>query len=122
MCPLDVVSVTYSVHNRKDESIAMNIFTCEKVNRPAPSTLQIRFVDFIRLTKKGVAFTERKSIFIDERLVSQFKLTDGSHVTGIALRSFNKRRNSWGWRAAKLLAVDNKTQVDVPNYWGEDYL
>ena len=122
LCPLDVVSVTYSVHNRKDESIAMNIFTCEKVNRPAPSTLQIRFVDFIRLTKKGVAFTERKSIFIDERLVSQFKLTDGSHVTGIALRSFNKRRNSWGWRAAKLLAVDNKTQVDVPNYWGEDYL
>jgi len=122
LCLLDVVSITYSVHKRKDESTAMNIFTCEKVSCPAPSTLQIRFADFIRLTKKGVAFTERKSIFIDERLVAQFKVTDGSRVTGIAVRSFNKRRNSWGWRAAKLLAVDKKNHVDLPNYRDEDYL
>jgi len=28
-------------------------------------------------------------------------ITDGDHVSGVALRSLNKKRNTWGWKAVR---------------------
>lgn len=32
---------------------------------------------------------------------------NGHVVSGIAVRSFNKRKNCWGWQAIEILAVDD---------------
>ena len=43
-----------------------------------------------------------EDIYIEPKLVKESKLTDGQIVIGRAIRSFNKKKNEWGWKAIEL--------------------
>ncbi|MCR9155510.1 MAG: hypothetical protein NXI09_15505 [Bacteroidetes bacterium] len=38
-------------------------------------------------------------VFIEPKLIQANNLTDGQILTGIAILSFNKKKNEWGWKA-----------------------
>jgi len=52
-----------------------------------------------------MGFTE-KDIFITPPLVSRHQLIDGQRISGTAILSFNKKRGSWGWRAASISIIN----------------
>jgi hypothetical protein len=65
-------------------------------------SLQVRkkFSEVVRLTDH-MGFTDN-DIFIPPPLVIESKVIDGQKISGIAILNFNKKHQSWGWKAIGL--------------------
>ena len=46
----------------------------------------------------GKVFGFLGDIFINPTIIEKFRLTDGSHFSGNAIKSFNKEKNLWNWK------------------------
>lgn len=44
-----------------------------------------------------------EDIFIEAKIIEDNKLTEGQMLKGIAILSFNKKKNEWGWKALELM-------------------
>lgn len=65
------------------------------------------FCEEIRISK-GFGFTE-SDVFLPPTMVSEHLLTDGQLVSGMAVLNFDKKKNSWGWKA---ISVEPELQGD----------
>lgn len=67
-----------------------------------PSTLVRKdFSEEVRLSN-GMGFTA-SDIFISPPLVDEYQIHDGQKVSGTAILNFNKKRQTWGWKAILLV-------------------
>ncbi|MCS6824966.1 MAG: hypothetical protein NZ529_11800 [Cytophagaceae bacterium] len=41
-------------------------------------------------------------IFIEPKIIEEYKLIDRQMVKGRAMLSFNKNKNEWGWKAIEI--------------------
>lgn len=55
--------------------------------------------------KSGFGFVGE--IFIYPKMVSQLKISNGQHIQGKALLSYNKKKDSWGWVGYKIDSVNS---------------
>lgn len=42
------------------------------------------------------------NVFIDAGILKNLNLTNGEHIKGTAMISFNKKKNEWGWKAIRI--------------------
>lgn len=66
-----------------------------------PETKQ--FSEEVRVSN-GMGFTASE-IFIPPPMLSLHQIEDGQNVTGTAVKSFNKKRGNWGWKALSIEKV-----------------
>ena len=45
--------------------------------------------------------------FVDERLISRYKLTDGDEINYKAIQNFNKSKNKWGLKVVEITKLNN---------------
>lgn len=94
----DVVEINLSQHTTKDGKKRYKVHRIEKSEQSAPQHLLKYFDEQIR-ENNGVAFTKDSNIFISSYMVSQFELSDGDIVSGIAIKNYDKKKEEWGWKA-----------------------
>lgn len=104
---LDVLSVKLSQHLTKDGKKRYKLHQIEKSDIVAPNYLVREFTVPVRISNM-MGFTD-SDIFIEPHLVEQHAIQNGATVSGVALKSYNKKKNSWGWKAAQIINVDNST-------------
>lgn len=102
---MDVVSVIYTTYERPDGTTGFQAVSCEITDQEAPSTLIKQFGEKIKVIGSGMAFTVKHNVFIDKQLVEQHQLMNGDVVSLTAIRSFNKKKNSWGWQAVGIDSI-----------------
>ena len=114
---MDVVTVVYTSYERSDGTTGFQAVSCEITDEEAPKTLIKQFGEKIKVIEAGVAFTVKHNVFIDKQLVEQHQLMNGDVVSLTAIRSFNKKKNSWGWQAVDIDSIhradDTSTGVSV---------
>ena len=103
---MDVVSVIYTCYEDQDGTVKYNVAACEKVDAEAPVSLVMQFKEPIKVIDTGLAFTKESNVFMDHKMVQTYNLMSGHIVSGVAVRSFNKKKNCWGWQAIEILTVD----------------
>jgi hypothetical protein len=69
---------------------------------PSPQVRK-EFSEVVRLTDH-MGFTDN-DIFIPPPLVIECKVIDGQRISGIAILNFNKKHQSWGWKAIGLAVL-----------------
>ena len=104
---MDVVSVIYTRYEDQDGTVRYNVATCEKIDEEPPTSLVMKFKEPIEVIDTGLAFTKESNVFMDHKMVQTYNLMSGYVVSGVAVRSFNKKKNCWGWQATEILAVDD---------------
>lgn len=104
---MDVVSVIYTRYEDQDGTVNYNVAACEKVDAEAPTSLVMQFKEPIKVIDTGLAFTKESNVFIDHKMVQTYNLMSGHIVSGVAVRSFNKKKNCWGWQATEILGVND---------------
>ena len=109
---MDVVSVIYTRYEDQDGTVRYNVVACEKVDEEPPTSLVMKFKEPIKVIDAGLAFTKENNVFIENRLVQTHNLMNGHIVSGVAVRSFNKKKNCWGWQATEILGV-NATDSEI---------
>lgn len=62
-----------------------------------------QFSEEVRVSN-GMGFTESE-IFIPPPMLSMHRIEDGQTVAGTAVKSFNKKRGNWGWKALSIEKV-----------------
>ena len=102
---MDVVTVVYTSYERSDGTTEFQAVSCEITDQEAPQTLIKQFGEKIKVIEAGVAFTVKHNVFIDKKLVEQHHLMNGDVVSLTAIRSFNKKKNSWGWQAVDIDSI-----------------
>lgn len=114
---MDVVSVVYTTYERPDGTTGFQAVSCELTDQEAPNTLIKQFGEKIKVIGSGMAFTVKHNVFIDKQLVEQHQLMNGDVVSLTAIRSFNKKKNSWGWQAVDIDSIyradDTREAVSV---------
>lgn len=112
---MDVVSAVYTTYERPDGTTGFQAVSCEITDQEAPSTLIKQFGEKIKVIGSGMAFTVKHNVFIDKQLVEQHQLMNGDVVSLTAIRSFNKKKNSWGWQAVDIDSIHraDDTSEDV---------
>lgn len=114
---MDVVTVVYTSYERSDGTTGFQAVSCELTDQEAPKTLIKQFGEKIKVIEAGVAFTVKHNVFIDKKLVEQHHLMNGDVVSLTAIRSFNKKKNSWGWQAVDIDSIhradDTNTGISV---------
>lgn len=104
---MDVVSVIYTRYEDQDGTVRYNVAACEKIDEEPPTSLVMKFKEPIEVIDTGLAFTKESNVFMDYKMVQTYNLMSGYVVSGVAVRSFNKKKNCWGWQATEILAVDD---------------
>ena len=104
---MDVVSVIYTRYEDQDGTVRYNVAACEKIDEEPPTSLVMKFKEPIEVIDTGLAFTKESNVFMDHKMVQTYNLMSGYVVSGVAVRSFNKKKNCWGWQATEILAVDD---------------
>lgn len=102
---MDVVSVVYTTYERPDGTTGFQAVSCELTDQEAPNTLIKQFGEKIKVIGSGMAFTVKHNVFIDKQLVERHQLMNGDVVSLMAIRSFNKKKNSWGWQAVNIDSI-----------------
>jgi hypothetical protein len=87
---------------KKDVNGFCSVTTIKPYNIPELEQQFIReFTGTIRIRENN-AFGFVDNIFVSPAFVTKCKLTDGSSVTGKAIKSYNKKKDEWGWQAISI--------------------
>lgn len=82
---------------------------------PVPAGVMKSFGDTVEV-RNGLGFTSA-GIFIPPDIVASANVADGAKVAGVAVINFDKKRNSWGWKAISVLGSgDSQSESD----WNDD--
>lgn len=82
--------------------VRYQVVGCEKTDKEASSDILIKFGSEVRVSN-GLGFSE-EDVFIDRPLVDAHCIIDEDYVSGISVLNYNKKRNTWGWKA---ITIDN---------------
>lgn len=99
----DAIAVKVSKRSTEKGTVYRVLHAEATHERPGPQVLK-EFNEAVRVSN-GMGFTD-SDIFIPPPLVVERQLLDGQKVGGTAILNFNKKRQSWGWRAVALDASE----------------
>lgn len=108
---MDIVAFSYTEYKNRDGEIRLKVVSCHQVDQEAPTSLLKTFKESIKVIQSGLAFTKSGNILIENKLVQQSNLVSDDIVEGIAVRSFNKKKNCWGWKTTSILSVDSSCRT-----------
>lgn len=92
----DIVALKLSSHEN-ERGIQYSVLSCASTDREASSSSVKKFKSTVRIVN-GLGFTDN-DVFIDKPLIDLFKVQDSDTVEGLAVLNFNKKKNTWGWKA-----------------------
>lgn len=101
------LSIIYTRYEDQDGTVRYNVAACEKVDEEPPTSLVMKFKEPIKVIDTGLAFTKESNVFMDHKMVQTYNLMSGHVVSGVAVRSFNKKKNCWGWQATEILGIND---------------
>jgi len=78
-----------------------NVITLEKTDQEASDEILRSFKGIIKIND-NMPFGHVEDIFIEPRLVKDHQLLNGMEISGVALISYNKKKEKWGWKAIKV--------------------
>lgn len=78
-----------------------NVITLEKTDQKVSDEILRNYKGIIRINE-NVPFGHVEDIFIEPRLVKDHQLSNGMEISGVALISYNKKKEKWGWKAIKV--------------------
>jgi tetratricopeptide (TPR) repeat protein len=76
--------------------------------KPSPSVRK-EFSSEVEVSN-GMGFTS-SDIFLSPPLIAEYRILDGQVVSGTAVLNFNKKRQSWGWKAVSPLRVERAAEL-----------
>ena len=117
---MDVVSVIYTRYEDQDGTVRYNVAACNKTDEEPPTSLVMKFKEPIKVIDTGLAFTKESNVFIENRLVQTHNLMNGHIVSGVAVRSFNKKRTAGAGKQPKYwplttLIIKSYNSLDTSN-------
>jgi hypothetical protein len=74
------------------------VYSVEKIQDEAFKSQFMKYVAGKVKIPEGKAFGFIEDAFIAPALVTKYQLTDGSDLTGHAMKSYNKEKKHWGWK------------------------
>ena len=74
------------------------LYTAIKVNDEAFRKLFIKEVNGDIRIPEGKYFGFLNDIFVHPSIVKKLNLADGSHLNGLAIKSYNQDKKLWGWK------------------------
>ena len=102
----DVVNVHISQHTTKDGKLRYKVYHIEPNEDLSDARHLIRsFKEKVRISN-GLGFGYESDLFFPPEIVQNFKLTSNDLVCGRALKSYNKKKNSWGWRVIDISLIE----------------
>lgn len=98
IAPFSKISGSASVRiNKKSRAVE---WSCIEISEIVPQDLS----DFekivegqLQITKNGIGFIE--DCFLSSDLIQKFNLSDGMYVTAKVRKSWDRKKNHWGWKA-----------------------
>ena len=104
----DIVALKLSSHEN-DKGIQYSVLSCLPTGKEISNSIAKNFKSNVRIVN-GLGFTDN-DVFIDRFLVEYFEIQDGNNIEGLTVLNFNKKKNTWGWKALTILKVDNKNSI-----------
>lgn len=95
----DAIAVKLSKFSTK-KGDAYRVLQSEPTEKMPSTLVRKEFSEEVRLSN-GMGFTP-SDIFISPPLVAEYQIQDGQMVSGTAILNFNKKRQTWGWKAISL--------------------
>lgn len=92
----DPIAVKLSKYTTK-QGVRFRILKAAQTNQAPDSSIRKTFRETVRVSN-GMGFTTT-DIFIPPPMVSGNGIADDDTVSGVALLNYNKKRDSWGWKA-----------------------
>lgn len=80
------------------------VLTIERASATTDPSLVKNFEETCNVSDAGLGFTS-SSIFIDANTVKYHNIQKGNQVSGVAIKSYDKKKDKWGWKALKINSV-----------------
>jgi len=96
--------------SKTKQGVRYRALTAMKSDLFPDSSVRKEFLESVRVDK-GMGFTEN-DIFFPPPLISKFNISNDETVSGVAVISYNQKRDSWGWRA---VSIDKKEMMETNN-------
>jgi hypothetical protein len=80
-----------------DKGVRYTVLTCRKTDEKPKNNVIKQFSGSVRVSN-GLGFTN-DDVFIDRSLVENYSIKEDDIVAGTAVLSYNRKRNTWGWKA-----------------------
>jgi hypothetical protein len=107
----DAIAVKLSKYSAK-KGQAYRVLHAEATDEMPSTQVLKQFSEEVRISS-GMGFTPTDT-FIPPPFVVEHRIQDGQTVSGIAILNFNKKRQSWGWKAISLvLEMASHDDLDV---------
>ncbi|MBL7795175.1 MAG: tetratricopeptide repeat protein [Saprospiraceae bacterium] len=84
----------------KERDSYYTVLSCSVTNNEPTEILLKPFSGMIQLSG-SIGFAD--DIYIDSSLINEHKIEDGDVVNGTAIINFNKKKETWGWKAIKII-------------------
>lgn len=123
LCVLSPVHVVYSayqdrkgtvrqcitrIHKAKDEDIVhLKAHVKGVLTKNASNYAFLKEKDYIRIDWNEAPKVD--SIYVDAYTIEEHRLETGVIIEGVAISTYNKSRDSWGWKLVKILDVSYDT-------------
>ena len=78
-----------------------NVITLEKTDQEVSDETLRNFKGIIKINE-NMPFGHVEDIFIEPRLIKDHQLSNGMEISGVALISYNKKKEKWGWKVIKV--------------------
>lgn len=78
-----------------------NVLVVAAADAEKAADLVKNFNESCVVSESGLGFTS-SSIFIDSAKVKQYNIQNNAIVAGVAIRSFDKKKERWGWKAFRI--------------------
>jgi tetratricopeptide (TPR) repeat protein len=77
------------------------VLTIARASTTADPSLVKNFEETCNVSDAGLGFTS-SGIFIDANTVKHHNIQKGNQVSGFAIKSYDKKKDKWGWKALKI--------------------
>ena len=94
----DVISVRFKGEGKDG---FYKILTISKIKDEASCDALKQFSGILKMREPAI-FGFVDNVYIESRLIVRHELNKGDFIKGIAVLSFNKKKNEWGWKAIKI--------------------
>lgn len=84
---------------KADNETYFKVLSCNVTDKEPTASILRKFAGEINLSS---SFGFADEVFIENSLLSQHNILDGSIISGMAILNFNKKKGSWGWKALKI--------------------
>lgn len=111
----DVVNLKISRHITKEKVCRYKIYDIEPNNNHEDSNeykhLIKPFKEQVRINN-AMGFGIESKLFFSPELVQCFSLVNNDLVCGRAIKNYNKKKKSWGWKAISISSVEKSEVLD----------